>query len=278
MSTSLTIGEFSRLTHLGVKALRHYHDIELLVPTAVDPASGYRLYSTEQVAAAHVIRRFRDLDMPLKEIRIVLDAPDPVTRNRAVMAHLDRLERTLDQTHAAVESLRSLLTDPAAPLSVEVRNIPAQRAYAITESVRRRDIDQWCAEVFPELYEVVAQGELVPRGPSGGLYSDDFFTQGAAEVSAFVPTNGVGTPGGRVQCIEVPAARVAAALHIGAFSELDRTYGALGAHVAERSLGSAGPIREHYLVTPADTADPARLRTEVCWPINSTQPLEGVRP
>ncbi len=76
MSVLLTIGEFSRMTHLSVKALRHYDDLDLLSPAEVDGSSGYRRYATGQVPIAQVIRRFRDLDMPLEEIRSVLNAPD----------------------------------------------------------------------------------------------------------------------------------------------------------------------------------------------------------
>ena len=46
----LTIGDFSRMTFLTVKALRHYHDVGLLEPARTDPSSGYRYYRPEQVA------------------------------------------------------------------------------------------------------------------------------------------------------------------------------------------------------------------------------------
>ncbi len=38
----LTIGEFSKMTYLSVKALRHYHDVGLLTPVDIDAATGYR--------------------------------------------------------------------------------------------------------------------------------------------------------------------------------------------------------------------------------------------
>ena len=88
MSVLLTIGEFSRMTHLSVKALRHYDDVGLLSPAQVDGSSGYRLYATGQVPTAQVIRRFRDLDMPLEEIRTVLNAADVAARDQAIVAHL----------------------------------------------------------------------------------------------------------------------------------------------------------------------------------------------
>ena len=63
MSTLVTIGDFSRMTYLTVKALRHYHDIGLLEPVTVDEQNGYRMYGTDQVPVAQSIRRFRELDM-----------------------------------------------------------------------------------------------------------------------------------------------------------------------------------------------------------------------
>ena len=46
----MQIGRFAHLTGLTVKALRHYDQIGLLRPAAVDPDTGYRTYAPEQVA------------------------------------------------------------------------------------------------------------------------------------------------------------------------------------------------------------------------------------
>ena len=40
MSTSLSIGEFARLTHLSVKTLRRYHDVGVLPPAGIDARTG----------------------------------------------------------------------------------------------------------------------------------------------------------------------------------------------------------------------------------------------
>src|SRR5215475_5374933 len=106
------IGEFARMTHLSVKALRHYHDLGVLVPAEVDPSSGYRFYRLDQVPVAQVIRRFRDLGMPLDEIRTVLRATDPTVRTEVIVAHLDRMQTQLSQIQATVASLRALLDGP----------------------------------------------------------------------------------------------------------------------------------------------------------------------
>ena len=51
------MGDFSRATHLSIKTLRHYHQVGLLEPTAVNPDTGYRYYSAGQIPTAQVIRR-----------------------------------------------------------------------------------------------------------------------------------------------------------------------------------------------------------------------------
>jgi DNA-binding transcriptional MerR regulator len=86
MPAALTIGDFSRATHLSVKTLRHYHRVGLLTPADVDAGTGYRRYTTDQIPTAQVIRRFRDLDMPLDQIHAVLgrDMPKVTTGQDSV--------------------------------------------------------------------------------------------------------------------------------------------------------------------------------------------------
>ena len=273
MQARIAIGDFARMTHLSIKALRHYHDVGLLEPAQIDPYSGYRFYEPGQVALAQVIRRFRDLGMPLDEVRAVLEAPDVAARNDVIVAHLDRMESQLAQTQAVVASLRSLLERPSAPVAVQYRSVPGTQALGITEMVSADEIDAWWAAAFTELYGAVRAAGLRPAGPGGTLYSGELFEWERGQVTAFVPVPGTAAGAGRAGRagpLEVPAAELAIALHEGPFGELDRTYGTLGTYVTERELGVDGPIREYYLVSPLDTDDEAHYRTEVGWPVFHT--------
>ncbi|HEY3670569.1 MAG TPA: MerR family transcriptional regulator [Acidimicrobiia bacterium] len=269
MSVLLTIGEFSRMTHLSVKALRHYDDVGLLTPAQVDRSSGYRRYATGQVPIAQVIRRFRDLDMPLDEIRSVLNAPDVAVRDQAVLVHLQRMQETLAQTRATVASLQALLDGNRPTLPVEYRSVPAFHAVGIRGIVDWDDAEPWLNEALADLDRTVDPRSSGRTGPDSALYSGEFFEAHVGEVTAFVPVrDGIATAG-RVEHVEIPAADVAVLVHSGPFSDLDQAYGTLGTFVAERVLAVDGPIREHYLATEDDTDDPAAYRTEVCWPIRA---------
>src|SRR3954454_24437000 len=105
MRTRVTIGDFSRASHLSVKTLHHYHEVGLVEPSEVDPDNGYRYYSDAQIPIAQVIRPLRGLQMPVADVRSVLAAPDSDPRNRLIVEHLDRLELELAQPRGAVGEL-----------------------------------------------------------------------------------------------------------------------------------------------------------------------------
>ena len=269
MGSFLTIGDFSRATHLTVKTLRHYHDVGLLAPADVDPATGYRRYTAAQIPAAQVIRRFRELGMPLEEIRTVMDAPDVGTRNRHIAAHLERLEDELGRTQRAVASLRALLapSDRDTVPEISLRELPETPVAAITETVEMVDGAAWMQGALGELYATVAGQGLAQTGPAGGLFTEAVFTDHRGECTVFVPCDGAVRAIGRVRPAVVPAAELAVIEHAGPPIESDRAYGALAGYVSRHALAVQGPIREYYLVGQRDTADVGRWRTEVCWPV-----------
>src|SRR6201995_2653870 len=132
------------MTQLSVKTLRHYHEggplgpaagVGLLAPAAGTPAPCYRCSAAEQVPAAQVIRRLRDLEMPVGEVKAVLAADDAADRNALIAAHLDRLEAEVAETRTGGDSLRNLLQPPPDAPAIGHRSVPAVRAAGITAVV-----------------------------------------------------------------------------------------------------------------------------------------------
>lgn len=274
MAARLSIGDFSRMTHLSVKALRHYHELGLLEPSEVDPGTGYRSYNLSQVPVAQVIRRLRELEMPVERVKAVLDAADVDQRNALVVEHLKQMESALERTQAVVASLRSLLDGPTAPIPIEYRSVPALRVAAITKLVHLPDIEPWWSESFRDIRRVLRDQGVSPIGPQGGLYPTELFTEEVGDVTIFVPIASPLAPAGDVFVRELPAAELAIAVHRGALHEADRTYAPLGAHVVEHAIAVSGPIRESYIITDDDAGEENQLMTEIGWPIFRTT-LEG---
>jgi DNA-binding transcriptional MerR regulator len=96
----LLIGRMSRRSGLSIKTLRHYDRLGLLPPRDADPVTGYRRYGPEQVETATLIRRLRELEMPLPRVRAVLAAIvyayETLARAHAVAGDQDEAERYAD--------------------------------------------------------------------------------------------------------------------------------------------------------------------------------------
>ncbi|MGA2970529.1 MAG: MerR family transcriptional regulator [Acidimicrobiales bacterium] len=275
MSSSLAIGDFARATHMSVKTLRHYHQIGLLEPSDIDSKTGYRYYDVDQIPIAQVIRRFRDLDMPLNEIHHVLTAPDISTRNELIAVHLARLEGTLSQTQSAVTSLRELLEKPAPTSLVGHRSVEATPVVAISEVVHLREALAWHQGALGELYATLSDQRVLVEGASGGIYSNELFSDEKGQATIFVPCSSTVKPVGRVRNLVVPAVELATIVHTGPHKGIDRAYGSLATYVTQHELAVDGPIREYYLVGQHETTEEAEWRTEIGWPIFRTRNNSG---
>jgi DNA-binding transcriptional MerR regulator len=264
MRTGLTIGEFATLSHLSVRTLRRYHEAGLLEPAEVDPFTSYRYYTADQIAQAQVIRRLRDLDVPLAEIKAILATDDPLQRAELVSDHLRRLETELDRTRAAVISLRQLLRPETAALDVELRSVPVRTVCAITSHVGRDEVHPWYDDAMAELR--AAFPAAMVTGPAGGRYANELFTENAGTMTVFLPVREP-RASGRISVTELPAAELAVTVHAGPHDDIDVTYGRLGAWVAEHALAVNGPVHETYLTGPSDTSAAGQWRTEIGWPI-----------
>ena len=274
MAALLSIGQFSQLAHVSVKALRHYHDLDLLCPARIDAASGYRFYATAQAPTAQLIRRFRELGMPLERVRDVLTASDPAVRDEIIAEHLRSMERQLEQTQSAVASLRQLLEGGGpAPLDVAFRTPAATPVLLASARVAWDEVFEWLPDTLADLHRRLGSDADLRGGPDGALYAAELFESHIGEVTAFVPLSASAGHAGDL----LPEGPMAVAVHHGPLRELDRTYAALGGFVAEQGLGSRTrtAIRENYLVSRFDTEDERGLVTEVCWPVLPTRGDKG---
>jgi DNA-binding transcriptional MerR regulator/effector-binding domain-containing protein len=265
----LSIGAFSRLTHLSIKTLRYYHEVGLLEPAAVDPDSGYRYYKAGQAHAAHLVRRFRDLGLPVADVKAVLAAPDLTARDAILAGHLDRMRQQLRQTEVAVDSLRRMLEGGSGPITIEERLLEGAPTISVAADLKRADVAAWWWDALAGLRAMARAAGLEQTGPVGGLYADELFTQDAGHARVYLPVRVSPALDGTGARWELPAGRFAVALHEGAHGDVDRTYAALGTYATANGLDGVGPVRELYLADPLDTPDVSRWRTEVCWPLTA---------
>ena len=172
--------------------------------------------------------------MPLADVRRVVDSARPEERDAAIADHLFRMERELDRTREIVASLRDLLR-PAVVPEVTHRTIDEMFAIAATERVGREEIGDWCAETFAQLYQTLIDNGGSPSRARRRLLRRGVLHRSGRRGHRVRPgrrPHGTGTTD--------PRRRYAIAVHAGPFVDFDRTYAALGSHVAEHETAVPG--------------------------------------
>lgn len=267
----LRIGAFSRASALSVRALRAYHEMGLLVPAVVDPATGYRSYAAAQLVDATTIRRLRRLDVPLDAIRDVMAADDPAVTRKVLAEHRTVLEARLAALQSTVEELRAAVVPDREGAQVQLRRDEARTVLTITRAVHPDAIRPLLETVGARLVQAAVDRGAVIDGSFGASYppqADD----DSQEVTAFLPVATAPLLGARelaagVRVADLPATEMAVLTHIGPYESLGDAYRGFGRWIASHARPTDHPVREIYVVTPAQTDDPSELRTEICWPI-----------
>ncbi|MGY6500716.1 MAG: MerR family transcriptional regulator [Acidimicrobiales bacterium] len=272
----LPIGMFSRAALMSVKQLRSYHEMGLLVPADVDPSSGYRLYSIDQLADAAVIARLRSLDLPLAQVREVLVARDPEHTRAVLEAHRATMQARLDDTARIVAELQDGAT-PEAATPVHVTTAKGSATFAVRTEIAESAFAGWLGEAFALLASAVEQAGAIVTGAAGALYPPEIDDE-RQKVEAFVPVSDplphlpVELVDRGVVVSEIPTEQCAVLVHSGSYDEIGTTYRVLGAWVARHAAHAGSPVRETYLVGPHNATDPTTFRTEISWPIAEEAP------
>jgi len=164
----VSIGEFSRRSHLSVKALRLYDELGVLLPARVDKDSGYRYYDTTQLEDARLIAMLRELDVPLADVKELLAC----TREDAAA----RIAQHWRQTEAHHGARRNLATHLINKLSgkksimyeVSTRDIPERTLLSL-----KRNVDWPGAWAFGKEFIGIIRERPLPKMPGrqGAMFS-----------------------------------------------------------------------------------------------------------
>lgn len=102
----LTISAFARAVDLAPSALRYYDEAGLLPPAEVDARTGYRYYTPELERRAHLIRRMREVGVPIETMRRVLDGT-PEQAGQILQDLADRANDVARRTGEAVADVQA---------------------------------------------------------------------------------------------------------------------------------------------------------------------------
>lgn len=266
MSGLLSIGDFSRISQLTVKALRFYHEKGLLVPARVEAETGYRFYSRQQVEVATVIRKLRDLDFSIREIQeFIADGGDEHDILGELESKRDQIAKRLSEDRRTQQRLSQIINQVR-----EERRVMAETSFEIVEKTlepvlvagtRIRGKYSDCGKVFGQIGRNF--GSKI-NGKAMLLHYDTEYKETDADFEPCMPVK-AGKDIGEITVRELPATKCVSVVHQGPYDTLRTSYERVLTYVADKGYEVTRPTREVYLKGPGMIfkGNPKKYLTEI---------------
>ena len=266
------IGDFSRLSQVSVRMLRHYDKLGLLEPSETDRFTGYRYYTIDQLPRLNRIVALNGLGLTLQQVGDLLGKGDdlPAEQLRGMLA-LRRVElaRELEEKRWQLASVEARLqqieqaNDPD-PFEIVVKGLEAVPVASLRHVAPTVfEVGYFCETLYAQLYRRLRQLGVACQGPEITLYHSEEYveTDIDMEVGIVVDAAVVAAPPGdeHVRFREEPGSELAAALVFeGPYSELMAPIQSLLKWIGVHGHSPAGPLRELHLSGPAHPENPAQ--------------------
>ena len=184
-----TIGEFSKITGLTVKALRLYHEKGIIEPHLVDEKTGYRYYNHQDAEKARVVRLLKGMRFGLDEIAEILkgcsedaDAVELLQRQRnnlqGRIRNLKKARRHIDSIITAERKAIAMTSDKTSEI-VE-KHVPDMRIASIRWKGRYSESGRHIGRIAKKLYRFLA-------GKPFNMYYDEGFKEEDADIETCFP-------------------------------------------------------------------------------------------
>jgi DNA-binding transcriptional MerR regulator/DNA gyrase inhibitor GyrI len=245
-----SIGEFSLITALSIKTLRLYHEKGILVPTEVDPSSGYRYYDEANYETARSIKVLRQFDFSIAEIKNLLAACDDESDM------LGQLEEKLKQVETEIDRYKNISRSIASIIKYEKEHaMDRNREFEIEE--KELETILIAGHRMKGRYEQIGEGlGLVCRkmgrhanGAPMTLYYDGEYKEEDADFEPCIPVR-KGKDADGISIRELKGGKCVSLIHKGPYEKLRNSYKKIFDYINEKGFKTETPSREVYKKGP----------------------------
>jgi DNA-binding transcriptional MerR regulator len=263
----LSIGEFSRVTQLSIKALRLYHEKGILVPSSINLRSKYRYYGSQAVDRARMLLQLQELGFSLQEIKDIFngcrDDGQIAVHVRKKMAEIGQ---TIHKFQGIQKNLRTFLDAVKEEkmiyrTDIESEEIPEMLICGIRFQGKY-------AEVGPKFAALFKAAGRWAAGKPFSLYYDSEYKENDADIEACLEVKKETRKAG-ISCRRLAGGKALVLLHYGQYEELGRSYQRLYEACREKNLEIILPTREQYLKGPGMIfrGNPKKYVTKLMVPV-----------
>lgn len=268
----LKIGDFSKLSRVSIRMLRHYDEIGLLAPIRVDPDSGYRYYSEDQLPIVGRITALKDMGFGLSAIGEILPC---YAQKQLVERHLRlkqaELQALSEQTAYRLRLLDTALQrlrkdDETMKYDVTLKTFPERYAATLRMNIPAYEME---GMLWSTLVSETAHLHLIPDDPCYCcvVFHDKEYKESDVDVEAQKTVKGRYPDTQHVKFRTLPPVTVASATCKGSYEQLNAVMASVATWARDNGYEFDGPAFNIYHVSPHETSDANEFVTEVCYPV-----------
>ena len=241
----LKISEFSKLSHLTVKALRFYEKEGLLKPAAVDEWNNYRFYETSQLEAAAKIKSYRQLGLSIEEIKTVFSGADV---KEILQDKIVSLTKEKEHIESRLSIINSILEDKEMKYQVTEKVIPEKIVYT-AETVLKTysDCMQWIPSVGQECLALNPDIKCAEPPYEFCEYLDGEHRETDIRIRHNEAVTAFGNENEHIKFRTLPETKVLSIYHKGAYDNIGEAYAFLMKYAEQNGYTPCGLSRECYI-------------------------------
>ena len=267
----LKIGEFSKLSRVSVRMLRHYDEIGLLKPAETDRFTDYRYYREDQLPTVGRISALRDMGFSLADIIRILqvyddrDQLDPYFSAR--QKELEDLSRDTAHKLTLLDAARKRLRkEENMSYNVTIKTIPQRYAATVHMTIPRYEDE---GMIWSVLVKDTCRMGLTEADPClcAVTFLDGEYKETDVEMLAWKTVKGNYPDTEHVKFRTLPEVTVASCTFKGSYDQITDVYAAIVAWIEANGYECDGPMFNIYHVSPHETSDPDEFVTEACYPV-----------
>lgn len=267
----LKIGDFSKLSRVSIRMLRHYDEIGLLAPASIDAFTGYRYYSEDQLPILGRISALKDMGFGLAAIGEILKCYGDRTQLdsflRIQQAELESLLKETAMRLKLLETARERLRkEEDMNYNVTLKTLPERYAACVRMTIPSYEQEGLVWEV---LCRETDHMDLIPADPCycSVTFHDGEYKEADVDVEAQKTVKGKYADTEHVKFRTVPAVTFASAAYKGSYALIGEVNAAVAAWIEANGYEYDGPMFNIYHISPNETQNPDEYVTEVCYPV-----------
>ncbi len=270
----LKIGDFSKLSRISIRMLRHYDEMGLLTPVNIDDATSYRYYSEDQLPVAGRIIALKHMGFGLTAIGEILKVyNDPkalseflAIKKAEVEAEADELNQRLRLLETTIMRLRKDGT--AMSYNVILKSLPERNVASVRKTIPAYDQE---GTLWMLLNQETATMNVQPADPcySLAMFHDEGYKEKDVDVEIQTAVKGQYPNTENVVFKSVAETTVASATYKGSYDQITDVNLAVANWVRDNGYEFNGAMFCIYHVSPGQTQKPEEWVTEVCYPVKA---------